>query len=152
MDQNMLGCVTSGSVIPAVLKYFLLAWQQLFLSGFSLKNLAYLFLTYIAGEIYWKSFEARCDVVLYFFLKREQSVELFWSTILSGCYILINMSQLQILFYETKTWHRIVWWFSWISLFLPVLAWSDHTSVLQIKTKHFYDQIMQKLVKIGKFS
>ena len=38
-------------------------------------------------------------------------------------YRLINMRQLQSLFNEAKTWHQIVSWFSWISLFLPVLAW-----------------------------
>ena len=42
--------------------------------------------------------------------------------------------QLQILFNLTKTWLRIVCWFSWISLFLPVLAWCDHKIVQQIKT------------------
>ena len=29
------------------------------------------------------------------------------------------------IFNETKTWHQIVCWFSWIYLFLPVLAWAD---------------------------
>ena len=37
-----------------------------------------------------------------------------------------------------------------ISVFLPVFAWCDHKIVLQIKTKQFYDHIMQKLVKTGK--
>ena len=37
-----------------------------------------------------------------------------------------------------------------ISVFLPVFAWCDHNIVLQIKTKQFYDHIMQKLVKTGK--
>ena len=31
-----------------------------------------------------------------------------------------------------------------------VLAWCDHKFFLQIKTKQFYDHIMQKLVKTGK--
>ena len=38
------------------------------------------------------------------------------------------------------------------NLFLPVLAWRDHKIVLQIKTKQFYDHIMQELVKTGKLS
>ena len=40
-----------------------------------------------------------------------------------------------------------------ISMFLPILpvsACCDHKIVLQIKTKQFYDHIMQKLVKTGK--
>ena len=42
-----------------------------------------------------------------------------------------------------------------ISVFLPVftifcMMWSDHNIVLEIKTKQFYDHIMQKLVKAGK--
>ena len=41
----------------------------------------------------------------------------------------IDMRQLQILFNETRTWHRIVCWFLWIYLFLPVLAWCDHKIV-----------------------
>ena len=65
-------------------------------------------------------------------------------------YSLINMRQLQNLFNQSKTWHQIVGWFSWISLFLPVLAWCDHKIVLQIKTKQFYEHIMQKRVKMGK--
>ena len=67
-------------------------------------------------------------------------------------YSLINMRQLQILFNWTKTWHRIVCWFSWIYLYLPAPAWCDHKIVLQIKTQQFYDHIMQVLVKTGKFS
>ena len=43
---------------------------------------------------------------------------------------------------------RIVCWFSWISLFLPVLAWCDHKIVLKIKTKQFYYHIMQELVNV----
>ena len=41
-------------------------------------------------------------------------------------YSLINMRQLQILIISAKTWHRIVCWFSWISLFLrsSCMAWS----------------------------
>ena len=42
-----------------------------------------------------------------------------------------------------------------ISVFLPVLpvfAWCDHNIVLPIKTKQFYDHIMQELVETGKFS
>ena len=50
-------------------------------------------------------------------------------------YSLINMRQLQIL-----------------SNSLPVLAWCDYKIVLQIKTKQFYDHIMEELVKTGKFS
>ena len=37
-------------------------------------------------------------------------------------------------------------------LFLTVFAWCDHKIVLQIKTKQFYDHIMQKLVKTGKYT
>ena len=37
-----------------------------------------------------------------------------------------------------------------ISVVLPVFAWCDHNIVLQIKTKQFYDHIMQKLIKTGK--
>ena len=42
------------------------------------------------------------------------------------CYSLINMRQVQILFNSTKTWHCIVCWFSWISLFLHIscMSWS----------------------------
>ena len=65
-------------------------------------------------------------------------------------YSLINMRQLQICFNQPKTWHQIVCWFNWIYLYLPVLAWCDHKIVLQMKTKQFYDHIMQKLVKTGK--
>ena len=36
--------------------------------------------------------------------------------------------------------------------FYAVLAWPDHKIVLLIKTKQFYDNIMQELVKIGKVS
>ena len=50
-------------------------------------------------------------------------------------YSLINMRQLQILIISAKTWHQIV------------LAWSDHKIFLQIKTKQFYDQVMQELRK-----
>ena len=63
-------------------------------------------------------------------------------------YSLINMRQLQSLFKQSKTWHQIVCWFSQIPLFLPVLALCDHENVLQIKTKQFYDHIIQELVKI----
>ena len=28
--------------------------------------------------------------------------------------------------FKPKTWHEIVCWFSWIYLFLPVLAWAAH--------------------------
>ena len=35
------------------------------------------------------------------------------------------MRQLQILIISAKTWHRIVCWFSWIYLFLPVLAFRN---------------------------
>ena len=31
--------------------------------------------------------------------------------------------------------------------FVPVLAWLDRKIVLQIKTKQFYDQVMQELVQ-----
>ena len=65
-------------------------------------------------------------------------------------YSLINMRPLQILFNKTKTWHRIVYWFSWISLFLPVLAWCDQKIVLFWSAKQFYDRIMQKPVKTWK--
>ena len=58
--------------------------------------------------------------------------------------------QLQILFNYAKTGYWVVCWFSWISLFLPVLARADHKIVLRIKTKQFYDHIMQKLVKTCK--
>ena len=61
-------------------------------------------------------------------------------------YSLINMRQLQILFNQTKTWHRIVCWFSWISLFLPVLAWSDHNCFVLICSAR------AELLKTGKFS
>ena len=37
-------------------------------------------------------------------------------------------------------------------LFLPAFAWCDHKIVLQIKKKQFYDHIMQKLVKTGKYT
>ena len=37
-----------------------------------------------------------------------------------------------------------------ISVFLPVFAWCDHNIVLQIKTKQFYDHIMQKMIKTQK--
>ena len=67
-------------------------------------------------------------------------------------YSLINMRQLQTLFNKTKTWHRIVCWFSWISLFLPVLAWCDHKIVLFWSAEQFYEQTTQELVKTGKFS
>ena len=75
----------------------------------------------------------------------------FWVQ-LSWTYSLINMRQLQILFNYTKTWHGIDCWFSWIYLFLPVLAWCDHKIVPQIKTKQSYDHNMQEVVKTGKFS
>ena len=39
--------------------------------------------------------------------------------------------------------------FSWIYLFLPVLAWCDHKIVLFWSAEQFYDHIM---VKTGKFS
>ena len=39
-----------------------------------------------------------------------------------------------------------------ISVFLPVFVWCDHKIVLQIKTKQFYDNIMQKPVKSGKYT
>ena len=68
------------------------------------------------------------------------------------CYSLMNMRQLQILFNWAKTWHRIVCWFRWISLFLPVLAWCDHKIVLFWSAEQFYDHIVQELVKTGKFS
>ena len=37
-----------------------------------------------------------------------------------------------------------------ISVFLLIFTWCDHKIVLQIKTKQFYDHIMQKLVKTDK--
>ena len=67
-------------------------------------------------------------------------------------YRLMYMRQLHILFNETKTWHRIVCWFLWFYLFLPVFAWCDHKIVLQIITKQFYDHTMQKLIKTGKYT
>ena len=39
-----------------------------------------------------------------------------------------------------------------ISVFLPVFAWCAHRMVLLIKTKQFYEHIMQKLVKTGKYT
>ena len=39
-----------------------------------------------------------------------------------------------------------------MSVFLPVFAYCDHNIVLQIKTKQFYDHIMQKLVQTGKYT
>ena len=45
-------------------------------------------------------------------------------------YSLIDRRQLHIFFTQAKTWHRIVWWFSWISLNYPVFAWFDHKIVL----------------------
>ena len=47
--------------------------------------------------------------------------------------------------FKTKTWHEIVCWFSWIYLFLPVLAWCEHEIVLFWSAEQFYDYIMQKL-------
>ena len=70
----------------------------------------------------------------------------------SSRYSLINMRQLEILFYQAETWHRIVCWFSWISLFLPVLGWCDHKVVLFWYAEQFYDHIIQELVETGKFS
>ena len=62
------------------------------------------------------------------------------------------MRQLHILFNKAKTWHRIVCWFLCIYLFLLVFAWCAHKIVLQIKTKQYYEHIMQKLVKTGKYT
>ena len=67
-------------------------------------------------------------------------------------YSLINMRQLQILIKSAKIWHRIVCWFSWIYLFLPVLAWCAHKIVLFWSAEQFYEHIMQKLVKTGKYT
>ena len=61
-------------------------------------------------------------------------------------YSLINMRQLQILLNQTKTWHRIVCWFSWIFLFLPVLAWCVHKIFFFWSAEQYYDHIMQELV------
>ena len=60
------------------------------------------------------------------------------------------MRQLQILIISAKTWHRIVCWFSWISLFFAVLAWPDQKIVLLWSAEQFYDHIMQKRLKTGK--
>jgi hypothetical protein len=60
------------------------------------------------------------------------------------------MRQFHIFSNQAKNWHWIVCWFLYFYLFLPVFAWCDHNIVLQIKTKQFYDNIMQKLVKTGK--
>ena len=59
-------------------------------------------------------------------LRGQRNTVFRLSVIDSDCcaYSLINMRQLQSLFNQSKTWHQIVCWFSWISLFLPVLAWS----------------------------
>ena len=45
-------------------------------------------------------------------------------------YSLINRRQLHIFCTQAKTWHQIVWWFTWISLNFQVLARSDHKIVL----------------------
>ena len=65
-------------------------------------------------------------------------------------YSLINRRQLHIFFTQAKTWHRIVCWFSWISLNSPVFASCDHKIVLFWSAEQSYDHIMQKLVKTGK--
>ena len=57
---------------------------------------------------------------------------LFWVHLISR-YSLINMRQLQILFNQTKTWHRIVCWFSYVIikvkcfvLICRTILWSHH--------------------------
>ena len=101
---------------------------------------------FIFKTLICKIFYPLLDRILQYF-SADLHVQLDWDQ-----YSLINMRRLQILFNYPKTWHRIVCWFSWICLFLPVLAWCDHNIVLQNKTKQFYDHIMQELVKTGKFS
>ena len=51
-------------------------------------------------------------------------------------YSLINMRQLQILFKQPKTWHRIICWFSWISLSLrsSCMTWSWNCFALICRT------------------
>ena len=56
-----------------------------------------------------------------------------WMTLYS-LVSLMNMRQLQILFNKARNWHCIVCSISWISMFLPLLAWCDHKIVQQIKT------------------
>ena len=55
---------------------------------------------------------------IYSWLKRKI---VFWLRVKCVKYSLINMRQLQVLIISAKTWHRIVCWFSWISLFLSVV-------------------------------
>ena len=69
-----------------------------------------------------------------------------------ACYSLMNMRQLHSLFNEAKTWHWIVCWFLCIYLFLPVFAWCAHKIVLFWSAEQFYEHIMQKLVKTGKYT
>jgi hypothetical protein len=47
------------------------------------------------------------------------------------------------------TWHRIVFWFLCIYLFLPVFAWCDHKIVLFWSAEQLYNHIIQNLVKTG---
>ena len=68
-----------------------------------------------------------------------------WQTHTAKC-----MRQFHIFLNQTKTWLWIVCRFLCFYLFLPLFAWCDHNIVLQIKTKQFYDHIMQKVVKTGK--
>ena len=56
-------------------------------------------------------------------------------------------SSIHIFFSQAKIWHQIACWYLNFYLFLPVLAWCDHNIVLKVKTKQFYDHIVQKLVK-----
>ena len=66
-------------------------------------------------------------------------------------YSLINMSQLQILFNWPKTWHWIVCLFSWIYLFLPVLAWCDHKIVLLWSADHNAHNVRIRLAQLNFF-
>ena len=87
----------------------------------------------------------------------------FGATSENNIWILIRMLcqkkywQVQLNKYETAT--NLIQWCQnltsnclLISVFLPVFAWCNHNIVLQIKTKQFYDHIMQKLVKTGKYT
>ena len=79
------------------------------------------------------------------------------------------MRELQILFNQPKTWHRIVCWLSWIYLFLPVLLhdviiklfcrskqkslWSHHATTgknreIQLKQQTIRCQVLDSLNKI----
>ena len=76
----------------------------------------------------------------------------FWVQ-LSWTYVQLNQYETAPnLFNYTKTWHGIDCWFSWIYLFLPLLACCDHKIVLFWSAEQFCDHIMQELVKTGKFS